>query len=109
MTAHARIAGKVNVARRHFNNVTTPKRSVAIAQPTPGKMFSRHAGHTEFFGNLRGVPPIKFGNINNSTSIKERAIPETGYKAWLMHGAQPYKRLDVYMIVMIVADEYDVD
>src|SRR5712692_1074981 len=109
MAAHAGIAGKINTSRRPLNYITTPKRSVAITQAPPGEMLRRYAGHTEFCGGLRSVPPIKIANINNSTSVKKRAIPETGYKAWSMLGVQPNKCLNVQMIVMIVADEYEVD
>ena len=72
-------------------------------------MFSRYARHSEFVGTVRGFPPIKFGNISNLVSGKERAIPNTRYKSWSMLGVQSYKCLNVQMIVMIMTDQHDID
>ena len=72
-------------------------------------MFSRHARHTKFVGNLRDFPPIEFRNVVDFAGVKQRAIPETGYEARSVLAAQPYKRLDVQMIVMIMTDEHEIN
>jgi len=69
-----------------LNNVAAPERSVAITQPTPGKMLSRHARHTEFIRNRRNFPPIQFDNVINTASGEKREVAEADYKAWVMIG-----------------------
>src|SRR5437870_9300943 len=105
MTPHAGVAGKINVSSRSFNDITAPKRSVAVAQTPPGKMFSWHAVNADFIGNDRSPPPIEFGNIDNSASIKEFTIPETGHKARFVLDAQLSEGVNVQMIVMIMTND----
>src|SRR5919197_3747297 len=72
-------------------------------------MFSRHARHAELVGSLRGLPPIEFRNVADSAGVKQRTIPEAGYEARPVLGAQPGERLDVQMVVMVMADEHEID
>ena len=109
MAPHPGVARKINISCRAVNDVTAPERGVAVTQPPPRKMLRRHAGHIEFVRDLRRFPPIKFDSVVDLAGVEERTIPETAYKPRLMLCLQSNQCRDIQMIVMVMADEHDID
>src|SRR5438067_1989616 len=105
MVSHRCISRKIDSARRPFDDVAAPERSVHVAQTAPRKMFGRNTRDAESISDFRILPPIEFNSFCDAIRFKQRTISKSYYESRLMLNIQTTERLNVQMVVMIMADD----
>ena len=68
-----------------------------------------NARDTETWTDFHTLPPVEFSDFFNAVPFKERAVPKTSDKAWPVLHLQTGERLNVQVVVMVMADENDIN
>src|SRR2546423_10363277 len=105
MVSERGISRKIDSARRPFYDVAAPERSVHIAQTAPRKMFGRNACDAKSISDFRILPPVEFSSSCDAIRFKQRSISKSYYESRLMLNIEATERLNVQMVVMIMADD----
>src|SRR5437870_4911051 len=100
MVSHRRISRKIDSARRPFDDVAAPERSVHIAQTAPRKMLGRNTRDAESISDFHTLPPVEFSNSRDAIRFKQRTISKSYYESRLMLNIQTTERMNVQMVVM---------
>ena len=68
-----------------------------------------NARDTETWTDFHTLPPVEFSDFFNAVPFKERAVPKTSDKAWPVLHLQTGERLNVQVVVMVMADENEIN
>ena len=98
--APARIAGEVHVARFRADHESAPQIAIAIGETARREMLRRNRGD-----DAARLPPVELGRID-AVSPHQGAVAERREDR---RACQASERRDVEMIVVIVADEHEID
>ena len=108
LRAVPRVAGEIHGSIGRFDHEPAPQRPIAIRQSTARPMLRGCAEHAR--GPYRyGLPPVELSNATEPVLRQKRTIPEAGHEQRLMRAFQTPQRVEIEVVVMIVADQHQVD
>lgn len=92
--------------------MTKAAQSALLRSKSPRAVQCRHRRqmHRHAVTDVDAVAPVvRLGADRRIMGLHDRVLPERRDDAWLVHGVEARQRRDVEMVVMAVADEYEVD
>ena len=72
-------------------------------------MFGGNARDAKTGTDCHTFPPVDVSDFFNAVLLKEGAVSESTDKAWLVLNVQTSERLNVQMVVVVMADENEIN
>lgn len=107
--AEASIAGEVDAARAALDHESEPERAPLVVDPPRGPVLGGHTNDTHAWRERGGLPPIDVLRAGDTLAPKKRGVAETRDDSRMERRDEPPKRRHVHVVVMVVAQEYNID
>ena len=104
-----RRVGEVHRAGGTRDHEARPERAIPIEEPAPRKVLRRDGGHPDSLANAGGFPPVELVDVARSPSDEHGPVGERHEDPGAVLGRETIERRDVQVIVVVMADERDVD
>ena len=102
------ISGKIDIAARRGHRETAPQRAVAVAHPARRPVLDPFDIHLDAGLDADAVAPVA-GKGGDAAPRHQGGIAERRDNHRTVPSPQPLKRVQIEMVIMIVADQHDVD
>src|SRR5882672_7740129 len=105
----SRVAAEINAPALTFDHVSTPKALLPIEQATRREMLRGNKRDLQHIVELNVIPPIELMDLLESKRHDKPRIAVGREHRWRETLPQLFQRRDVQMVIVIVAEQNDVD